>query len=92
MSLAGVLSSKPSATYRLEFFASREANPSGYGEGETYLGSTTVVTDSAGDAWFDFTTSSPPYGHGGLFFSATATNAAGATSEFGPALAIRKEQ
>lgn len=34
--------SSPANLYRVEFFANDTADPSGYGEGQTYLGSTTV--------------------------------------------------
>jgi hypothetical protein len=86
--LTGSLSSKPLASYRVEFFANRVANPSGYGEGESHLGSVTVVTDASGGASFEFTASE----HSGLTFTATATSAGGATSEFGPALTTPKER
>src|SRR5262249_56522303 len=41
----GHLKSTPSATFRIEFFANAEYDPSGYGEGQLYLGSVAVTTD-----------------------------------------------
>lgn len=65
------------ATYRVEFFANAAADPSGYGEGQTYLGFATVTTDSDGIGLFA-TTVSPANG----WLSATVTDAFGNTSEF----------
>ncbi len=42
------LDSTPNSTFRIEFFHSAACHPSGFGEGETFLGSTTVTTDAAG--------------------------------------------
>jgi len=76
----------PSDTYRVEFFANDTADPSGYGEGQTYLGSATV---SNGDA--QSTTITLPSGTNltGKSISATTTavdnttdSGFGATSEF----------
>lgn len=39
----------------IEFFSSPQCDPSGFGEGQTFLGSTTVLTDGAGIALFDVT-------------------------------------
>src|SRR5262249_56440444 len=66
------------STYTLDFYASPKADPSGYGEGQRWLGSATVVTDSLGNA--TFTVDLP-----GLTFppdvvTATATDPAGNTS------------
>jgi ELWxxDGT repeat protein len=55
--------------FRLEFFASAAADPSGYGEGQTFLGSTNVTTDPSGNAATTFSTPTPT----GTVFSATAT-------------------
>ena len=41
--IAGTLNSTPNSTYTIEFFSSPAADPSGYGEGQTYLGSTAVA-------------------------------------------------
>ncbi len=78
--IQGALNSTPNTAFRLEFFSSSVADPSGYGEGETYLGSAAVVTDGAGDAGFDVTLPVPvPGGHR---VTATATDPASNTSEF----------
>jgi len=44
LDLLGNFNSTPSTTYTIEFFSSTTADPSGYGEGQTYLTSTTVTT------------------------------------------------
>jgi hypothetical protein len=53
--VAGSLNSAPSTTYRVELFASSAADPTGFGEGERYLGFATVSTDAAGNAVFGAT-------------------------------------
>src|SRR5262249_39786928 len=78
--ITGTLNSAPSETFHLEFFASPTADPSGYGEGKTYLGSTSVTTDSSGHASFSVTA---PVGNlAGQVISATATDPGNNTSEF----------
>ncbi len=77
----GTLNSRPNRSYRVELFASSTCDPSGYGEGERYLGSATVDTDGSGDAPFDTTVTGAVAE--GEFITATATDiAAAATSEF----------
>ena len=76
--IAGTLSSTPSTTFTLDFFSSTVPDPSGFGEGETYLGSMNVTTDALGSATFTFV--GPPVAVGTLVTS-TATAATG-TSEF----------
>jgi CSLREA domain-containing protein len=49
----GALSSRANTTFRIEFYSSTTSDPSGYGEGQTFLGFTTVVTDSTGNASFN---------------------------------------
>ena len=53
LSISGSLNSGPDHTYRIEFFSSPDADPSGYGEGKIYLGFTSVTTDGSGNANFD---------------------------------------
>jgi hypothetical protein len=71
----------PNASVTLDFYADPTPDPTGYGQGQTWLGSTTVTTDSNGHVSFtspQFNTALPA----GDFVSATATDAAGDTSEF----------
>lgn len=78
--VAGTLNSTPLASFEIELFGNAALDPSGYGEGETYLGMVAVTTDAAGNA--AFSTVLPVAVPGGSFVTATATDAAGNTSEF----------
>jgi CSLREA domain-containing protein len=83
----GRLNSTPNTTFTLQFFSSPAADPSGFGEGQKYLGQSTVTTDSNGDARFSFTTATPL--GGGQVVSATATDSVTAdTSEFSKVAAV----
>lgn len=78
--IQGKLNSRPAGVFRIEFFASPAADTTGYGEGKTFLGFTTVATNSSCTANFvDTLTTIVPFG---MFISATATDASGNTSEF----------
>ena len=80
----GTLTSLPDQNYFLDFYSSPAADPSGYGEGEFYLGNTAVTTDASGNAGFAFTNGI--FDKAGQFITATATSADGDTSEFSPAV------
>jgi hypothetical protein len=86
INVTGRLVGDPGTSYLVQFFASRTPDPSGYGEGETLLGSFTVTTDATG------TGALPEFvgvGHVGSYLTATSTNlAAGTTSEFSRAVAV----
>src|SRR5262249_6333815 len=43
--VTGTLNSVPNTTFRIEFFANAAADPSGHGQGQTYLGFANVTTD-----------------------------------------------
>ena len=76
----GTLNAAASTSYLVQFFASPTADPSGYGQGELYLGSTTVTTGSDYNANIDAMLSAAvPLG---WVVSATATDPLGNTSEF----------
>jgi hypothetical protein len=78
--ISGSLSSTPNTTFTIDFYASAACDPSGHGEGATHIGSQTVTTDGSGQATIDVT-----LGVGltpGTAVTATATDAAGNTSEF----------
>ena len=70
------LSSTENKMYIIEFFANTSPDPSGFGEGETYLGDLSVPTGADGLATFQFD-------HKGKSnVSCTATDSDGNTSEF----------
>lgn len=78
--IQGSLNSRPSAAYTLQFFANAAADSTGFGEGQTFLGATSVTTDSSGNA--SFTVTLPVAVLAGQVVSATATDPTGNTSEF----------
>jgi uncharacterized repeat protein (TIGR01451 family) len=78
--IQGTLNSAPNTTFRVEFFSNPAADPTGFGEGQTFLGSTTVTTDSNGNATINDTLTTPV--QVGQFVSATATDPGNNTSEF----------
>ena len=80
----GTFNSKANGTYRLEFFANPACDGSGYGEGKTFIGFQSVSTDGSGNASFNATFAALPAGQ--AVVTATATDAAGNTSEFSQCL------
>ena len=78
--VVGTLNAMPNTTYVLDFYDNPTADPSGYGQGQYYLGATTVTTDVNGNVSFDvtFNVANNP----GDAIAATATNPDGSTSEF----------
>ena len=78
--ITGTFNSGPGANYILDFYANSTCDPMGHGEGERYLGSASVVTDSHGDATFSVVL--PVGAPVGWTITATATDPAGNTSEF----------
>jgi hypothetical protein len=75
--------------YRIDFYSSPAADPSGFGEGQTWIGSVNVTTNTSGNATFnqDFPGSLTP----GSVVTATATGTgtgASGTSEFSAAITV----
>ncbi|HEY3242471.1 MAG TPA: right-handed parallel beta-helix repeat-containing protein [Phycisphaerae bacterium] len=85
-SASGTLNSAPSTVFTLEFFANASCDPSGYGEGASFVGSAMVTTDSGGNAIFSvtFNQTVPVL----QFITATATDPVGNTSEFAACVQI----
>ncbi len=82
----GTYSGIPDSFYRIEFFANQAPDPSGYGQGQTFLGSTSVLTDDSGNAEiFTTLTNRVPAGE---YLTATATDSLNDTSEFSKAIPI----
>jgi hypothetical protein len=83
--VTGSLNSTANTTFTLEFFSNTAADPSGFGEGETFRGATTVTTDGAGNVNFSFNI--PVALPAGQFVSATATESSN-TSEFAQSVPV----
>jgi Astacin (Peptidase family M12A) len=78
--VAGTLNSTPNRAFLIDVYRNPAADPSGYGEGQVYLGSTSLTTDSAGNGNFSFNTGG---NFAGQLIAATASDATtGDTSEF----------
>jgi hypothetical protein len=76
----GRLNSTRNSIFRLEFFSNTACDPSGFGEGESFIGSAVVTTDDSGNA--DFAFGFPVAVEAGRFITAMATDGFGNTSEF----------
>ena len=87
-SVEGTLDSTPRQTFTIEIFRNPACDPSGYGQGQNRIAVTTLSTDAAGHAEFGISLTAPP----GEFATATATDAAGNTSEFSPCIPIAGEE
>jgi hypothetical protein len=77
--VSGNITTTTAVTVVLRFFVSSSCDPSGNGEGETFLGSVNVVTNVDGLGVFNVSFSG---GAVGQFVTATATDPNGNTSEF----------
>ncbi len=86
----GSLSSIADSDFMIDFYASPSCDPSGHGEGETYLGSDAVATNADGDATFstNLAVSVPD----GWYVVATLTDSDGSTSEFSECFEVPREQ
>jgi hypothetical protein len=72
--------------YTVEFFVSPTADPSGFGQGQTFVGSTMVSSSTGGPAVPGQATLTGNFV--GQFVTATATDASGNTSEFSRAVQV----
>jgi hypothetical protein len=78
--VGGTLQSAPNTTFRVEVFINVTPDPSGFGQGQTFLGFTSATTDASGNASFTATFQTPV--SLGSLLSATATDPGNNTSEF----------
>jgi parallel beta-helix repeat protein len=87
--ILGNLNSKASTTYQIDFYSNGACDPTGFGEGQTYLGSTMVTTDASCNSSFIVTvpTTVSPQAH----LTATATDPAGNTSEFSNCISLQAQ-
>jgi titin len=78
--IQGTLTSTPNTDFIVEFFANNACNPSGFGEGQFFLGSMTITTGNDGTASFTFMLN---FGlDPSQFVTTTATDPSGNTSQF----------
>ena len=83
--IQGTLASIANTPFLIQFFTSLIPDPSGFGQGQTPIGSTTVTTNRQGNAAISFAPSSSLPAN--IWVTATATNTlTGDTSEFSNAL------
>ncbi len=88
--VTGVLDSTPNRTFTVEFFSSPVCDPSGYGEGEVYLGSATVSTNGAGHA--EISAQVGPAAPGAAITATATDRSTGDTSEFSACIAAEGGQ
>jgi hypothetical protein len=81
--ITGTLMGLANTQYTVQFFSNTAADPSGFVEGQTFLGSVDVLTDGSGKATINATL--PVVVGNGLHVDATATDPAGNTSQFSSA-------
>ena len=80
--IGGQLNSTPSTSFQLDFYSSDGCDagvPNNFGEGQNYIGATSVSTDVYGNTAFSFTPGSPVTG--GKYITATATRKVGGTPD-----------
>jgi hypothetical protein len=85
----GTLQSTPNTSFQIQFFSGSTADASGYGEGQDYLGETTVTTGANGLATFAFTPESAVAV--GQMIAATAIDPGNDTSEFSKAITVTSQ-
>lgn len=78
--IAGSLSSLPSTSFVIEFFANAVADPSGFGQGQTFIGRTSITTASNGTR--SFSVKLPVAVPAGYYITAQATSPDGNTSAY----------
>lgn len=91
VTLSGAFDSVPNTTFRIEFFSSASCNPSGFGEGQHFLGTTNVTTSGTCAASFGPLTFSLPAGDTVVTATSTILDPSGnpiETSEFSACAAL----
>jgi Domain of unknown function (DUF4347) len=71
VTIVGTINSTANSQFRIEFFSSTAQDPTGQGEGQTYLGFVNVTTNGGGN--FNFNTTLTATVSASAFISATAT-------------------
>lgn len=84
--IQGSLNTVPNDIYNMFFFANSECDPTGYGEGERFIGSYAALVDGTGTRAFQRSYSNPNL-VGAAFVTASASDPE-STSEFSPCIPI----
>ncbi|MBI4469574.1 MAG: right-handed parallel beta-helix repeat-containing protein, partial [Acidobacteria bacterium] len=88
--ISGTHASRANQSYTLQFFANSELDPTGFGEGEMFIGELEVATNPSGLA--TFTAKVPLTVSPGQWITATATDRSqGSTSEFSRGIQVTAE-
>jgi uncharacterized repeat protein (TIGR01451 family)/CSLREA domain-containing protein len=87
--IEGVLNSISNTNFTIQFFANTVCDPSGFGEGRTYLDTDTTGTDGSGNATINTTIVGSDLT--GQFVTATATDPYSNTSEFSNCIPVPSE-
>jgi hypothetical protein len=82
----GTFNSTPSGAFTIHYYGNTACDPSGNGEGQTFLGSTQVTTDANGNAAIPLFAAAA-----GTVVTATATSATNDTSEFSACVTVQLE-
>ncbi|MEJ2209578.1 MAG: hypothetical protein P8129_11145 [Anaerolineae bacterium] len=90
LSISGVLTGTPNTDYELDFFVSEQCDPSGEGEGQSYVGSLTLIGTPSGVR--SFIINFPGSYAAGHFLTATATDEDDSSSQFSRCRAITTDQ
>jgi hypothetical protein len=86
LTIKGTLHGAPSAMFNFDIFVNGVCGHAGQGQGKTYLGPTSAMTDASGNAMFTAVLAANT--SEGLIATATATDSAGNTSEFSTCAAV----
>ena len=85
--ISGTLNSTPNSSFTIQLFANPACDSTGVGEGQYFLGETTVLTNGSGAA--SFAVPIAALLPAGWVATATATSASGNTSEFSACAVVR---
>ena len=91
LDLVGSLSSCPNQTFRIDFYRSSEPDSTGYGEGEQWIGTTTVQTDVDGQASFELSLTNLTALSDSDWITTLVTSSQGDSSEFSKAVPVQAD-
>jgi uncharacterized repeat protein (TIGR01451 family) len=84
----GLFQGSAQAGYRIELFANNACDPSGYGQGQTFIGATLASTDASGAGAFSASVSPPLVSGAIITATVTPSDPNGTTSAFSRCVAV----